>query len=70
MSLNAPSLAGISPFNWRDAPRQTTNNRNPQRTELHVGLVDPYHSRCITVVGRAKGAANAAKNDSIKRGGI
>lgn len=34
MSFNAPNLAGISTFDWRKAPRQTTNNRRPSKPDL------------------------------------
>lgn len=53
------------------APRQTTNNRNPDRVKLFSGLRTPTnHARHINVIGQAQGQADAHRRDSIKRGGI
>ena len=58
----------MTPFNWQLAPRQTTNNRNPQQTPLFNGLRKPTnHAHNITVVGREQGAKDAHRRDAIKR---
>lgn len=53
------------------APRETSNSRNPQRTELFNGYRTPTnHARHINVIGQSQGQADAHRRDSIKRGGI
>lgn len=52
----------MSPFQWRETPRQTTNNRNPHLTKLHNGLRTPdNHPQNITVTGMEQGRADWAK---------
>ena len=50
------------------APRETSNSRNPQKTQLFNGLRKPTNrAHNITVVGQEQGEIDAHRRDAIKR---